>query len=194
MEGKIKEVGSFEDFRNVYRVFSGPPYNEKYTDEELGKIFREYQEGGYIFGAYSDDVCAGIVALERGAKTEQPVKFEEESIMYLADVAVLDEYRNTGLGTQLMIYAVMQSSALGYQRLYMRTLERGKSMSYGIAYKIGFRQIPGVFQDVERERVNGSIETARNIFLDIDLRNLNRDALKRGIQEACARQKPEEER
>lgn len=194
MEGKIKEVGSLEDFKNVYRVFSGPPYNEKYTDEELEEIFREYQEGGYIFGAYSGDVCAGIVALERGVKEDQPVEFEEESIMYLADVAVLDKYRNTGLGTQLMLYAVMQSSTLGYTRMYMRTLEKGKSMSYGIAYKIGFRQMPGIFQNVERERVNGSIETARNIFLDIDLRNLNRDALKRGIQEACAKQEDREER
>ena len=30
---------------------------------------------------------------------------------------------------------------LGYGKLYMRTLERG-SMSYGIALKIGFKQIP----------------------------------------------------
>ena len=28
-------------------------------------------------------------------------------------------------------------------------------MSYGIALKIGFKQIPNLFQNVEKERVNG---------------------------------------
>ena len=35
MKGKIKELTNVEDFKKVYMVFSGQPYNEKYTDEEL---------------------------------------------------------------------------------------------------------------------------------------------------------------
>ncbi|MBP3463571.1 MAG: GNAT family N-acetyltransferase [Clostridia bacterium] len=182
MDGKIKELVDVEDFKKVYRVFSGPPYNEKYTDEELEEIFREYREKGYVYGVYTTTTttegCCGLIALERGVKADHPVNYNGENIMYLADIAVLDGYRRNGLGNQLMLYGVMQSKALGYDKIYMRTLERG-SMSYSIASKIGFKQIPDVYQSVERERVNGNVETMQNIFLEIDLNSLNRESLKK---------------
>lgn len=180
MKGKIKELDNLEDFKKVYRVFSGPPYNEKYTEEELEDIFSEYQEKGYMYGAYNEEECVGLIALERGAKSSQPVKFQDESVMYLADIAVLDRYRRKGVGNQLMLYGVMQSKALGYNKMYMRTLENG-SMSYSIARRIGFKQIPNIVQNIERERVNGMTETMPNIFLEIDLESLNREALMNGM-------------
>lgn len=181
MKGKIKELNNLNDFKKVYRVFSGPPYNEKYTEEELEDIFREYQEKGYMYGAFNDEECVGLIALERGAKPNQPVKFKDEDVMYLADIAVLNNYRRKGLGNELMLYGVMQSKLLGYRKLYMRTLEEG-SMSYGIALRIGFKQIPNAFQSVKRERINGTTEIMRNIFLEIDLENINKDSLKQGIK------------
>lgn len=137
------------------------------------------------------NVC-GLIALERGRKESQPVKFETDKVMYLADVAVLDEYRRMGLGNQLMLYGVMKSKEMGYDKLYMRTLERG-SMSYGIALKIGFKQIPNLFQNVEKERVNGQVETMQNIFLELDLNSLNKDTLKQGIQMVSANRDSERE-
>lgn len=192
MNGQIRELTNLEDFKKVYKVFSGPPYNEKYTEEELEEIFREYQEKGYMYGAYNNEECVGMIALERDVKEDQPVNFLDENVMYLADVAVLNNYRRKGLGNQLMLYGVMQSKALGYGKLYMRTLERG-SMSYGIALKIGFKQIPNLFQGVEKERVNGQIETMQNIFLEIDLNSLNKDTLKQGIEMVSASRDSERE-
>ena len=192
MNGQIKELTNLEDFKKVYKVFSGPPYNEKYTEEELEEIFREYQEKGYMYGVYNNEECVGMIALERGIKENQPVNFLDENVMYLADVAVLNNYRRKGLGNQLMLYGVMQSKALGYGKLYMRTLERG-SMSYGIALKIGFKQIPNLFQNVEKERVNGQVETMQNIFLELDLNSLNKDTLKQGIQMVSANRDSERE-
>ena len=168
-------------------MFSGPPYNEKYTEEELEEIFIQYQQTGYLYGAYTQDGCVGLIALERGRQEGQPVSFEGEKVMYLADVAVLGEYRRKGVGNQLMLYGVMQSKQLGYDRLYMRTLETG-SMSYGIARRIGFQQIPGAQQGVERKRVSGVLETMQNIFLEIDLRALKREDMKAGIQMASPKQ------
>ncbi len=84
MNNQITELTKLEDFKNVYRVFSGPPYNEKYTEEELEEIFKEYQQKGYIYGAFADEKCIGMIALERGAKADQPVKFQDEKVMYLA--------------------------------------------------------------------------------------------------------------
>lgn len=190
MNGQIKELTNLEDFKKVYKVFSGPPYNEKYTEEELEEIFKEYQEKGYMYGAYNYDECVGLIALERGAKEDQPVNYQNEKVMYLADIAVLDNYRRKGLGNQLMLYGVMQSKVLGYDKMYMRTLEKG-SMSYGIASKIGFKQIPNVLQEVERERTNGLIETMQNIFIEIDLNSLNKDNLKQGIKMVNSNQEQE---
>ena len=182
MSSKIKELNELGDFKRIYRVFSGPPYNEKYTDEELEEIFREYQEKGYIYGVYKESQCVGLIALERGAKSNQPIKFENgKKIMYLADVAVLEKYRKKGLGNQLMLYGVMQSKLMGYQKLYMRTLEKG-SMSKGIALRLGFKQIPYIYQNVERERTNGRIETVKNIFLEIDLDSLSKETLKQSLE------------
>ncbi len=134
-----------------------------------------------MYGAYNGEECIGLIALERGKKSDQPVMFQDEGVMYLADIAVLNNYRRKGLGNQLMLYGVMQSKLLGYKKLYMRTLEQG-SMSYGIALRIGFKQIPNIFQSVERERINGTIEAMQNIFLEIDLENLNKEVLKQGIE------------
>ena len=187
MREQIQKLQKLEDFKRVYRVFSGPPYNEKYTEEELEEIFIQYQQNGYLYGAYTQDGCVGLIALERGRQEGQPVSFEGEKVMYLADVAVLGEYRRKGVGNQLMLYGVMQSKQLGYDRLYMRTLETG-SMSYGIARRIGFQQIPGAQQGVERERVSGVSETMQNIFLEIDLRALKREDMKAGIQMASPKQ------
>ena len=183
MKGQIREIEEAKDFKEVYQVFSRAPYFEKYTEEELEEIFREYQEKGYVYGAFKGEKCIGLVALERGLKKEHPVEFEAgKKVMYFADLAVLDEYRNTGLGTQLMAFAAMQTKALGYEKAYMRTLEPGKSMSYGIARKIGFEQIQGVYQNVERERMDGNMEAMKNIFLELDLKCLNKDYIRKGIQ------------
>lgn len=183
MKNQIKEVTKVEDFKNVYMVFSGPPYNEKYTDEEIEKIFRQYQENGYIYGAYRGENCIGLVALEKGIQNGHPVNFNDAIVMYLADIAVLNSYRKTGVGSGLMLYAVMQSKQLGYQKLYMRTLEPHSSMSYSIARKIGFTQIPNVYQDIERERTDGKVTSVKNIFLELDLNTLNKNTLRQEIQD-----------
>ncbi len=177
----IRELENVEDFKKVYMVFSGPPYNEKYTDEELENLFNDYKKEGFIYGAYVNNSCVGLVAVEIGARQNQPIEFEQsKKVMYLADVAVLDKYRRKGLGNQLMLYAIMQSKLLGYDELYMRTLQKG-SMSANIAKRLGFKEIPNVIQTVERERVNGSIESMDNIFLKIDLKEITRDSMLQAI-------------
>ena len=177
MKANIGEITKLEDFKNVYQVFTGEPYNESFTEEELNSIFTKYKQEGYIYGAFNEEECIGLIAIERGTRKEQPVKYESGKTMYLADVAVLNQYRNSGLGTQLMVYGLMQSKKMGYDRIYMRTLEEGKSMSYGIAKKIGFRQLPGMYQDVERNRQDGSRTVEKSIFLDFDLKTLDKSIL-----------------
>lgn len=191
MKGKISDSVKLEDFKRVYKVFSEPPYNEVYTEEDLERIYNEYNENGYIYGAYNGEECIGLVVIQRGVNQDQPVSYEKnKKIMYLADIAVLNSYRKQGLGNQLMLYAVMQSKSLGYDKIYMRTLEKG-SMSCNIAKRIGFREIPNVFQDVECERTDGSIQSMKNIFLDLDLNTLNKGCLKQAINSIIVKENNE---
>ncbi len=69
MNGQIKELTNLQDFKRVYKVFSGPPYNEKYTEEELEEIFEEYQEKGYIYGAYNNEECIRINSIRKRSKS-----------------------------------------------------------------------------------------------------------------------------
>ena len=202
MENGIRKLESREDFKKVYQVFTEEPYNEEYTDEELDEIYDEYMEKGFMYGAYINGECSGLIAIERGVKKDQPVNYDENSTAYLADVAVLRKFRNTGLGTQLMIYGVMAAKEQGFKTMYMRTLEKGKSMSYGIAERLGFSQVPNTYQIVDRERTVEDMDTkAVNIFLDIDLENLDRekikatmDIAKKGIARKLSREAKKDEK
>lgn len=182
---EIREVESVEDFAGVYKVFGEKPYEEKYTEEDFKEIFEEYKALGNIYGAYVDDRCVGLIAILRGKRKGQPVSFEtpEEDLAYLADIAVLSEYRAAGLGTKLMVDALMRTKMDGFKTMYMRTLERGESMSYGIARKVGFEQIDGVSQMVETENIRGERQVKKNIFLSINLNNLDKNKVKSALME-----------
>lgn len=123
----------------------------------------------------------GLIALEAGVQEGHPVKFSEENVGYLADVVVDEKFRNEGFGAALMVYAVMQAKSLGFDTLYMRTLEEN-SMSKGIALALGFNQIQGAIQIVEREIIDGSTKNMRDIFLEKDLKNLNKDDIEAAMQ------------
>lgn len=84
-----------------------------------------------------------------------------------------------------MVFGVMAAKQEGFKKMYMRTLEKGKSMSYGIAERLGFRQLEDTYQIVDRERtVEGMDTKAINIFLDIDLENLDKEKIKDVLKES----------
>lgn len=176
MESKITENVSYEDFKNIYKVFGEIPYEEKYTEEDFREIYREYMEKGKIYGAYVDGILRGIIAITYGAKKNQPISFNDKKVLYLSDVAVDKEYRKKGLGTKLMAYVIASGKLEGNNIIYMRTLKEG-SMSASIARKLGFKKIPDVEQDVTTESIYGTSQTKKNIFLSMDLDMLSREDL-----------------
>ena len=179
MKSEIKKIESFEDFKNVYMVFSEKPYEEKYTEEDIREIYDDYLENGIINGAYLNGKCIGLIAILKGKRKGQPVEFdkEDDEIAYLSDIAVIDKYRKLGVGTRLVIDALLNSKREGKKIMYMRTLEEGRSMSYGIARKVGFEVIPGVTQLVETTNIYDKKQVNNNIFLSIDLNSLNKDKI-----------------
>ena len=176
MNSKITDFVSYDDFKRIYKVFSEMPYEEKYTEEDFKEIYDEYLKKGKIYGAYVDGTLRGIIAVTYGKKDNQPVEFEDKSILYLSDVAVDSNYRKKGLGTKLMAYVIASGKLEKNDIIYMRTLKEG-SMSASIAKSLGFKLIDSIEQDVTTENIYGRMQTKKNIFLSIDLNLLDKEKL-----------------
>ena len=172
MKNNIREIKkeNYCDFYKLYKVFEEPPYLEKYSDEEILEEYKFLTTGGHVFGYYIDGTCVGIVTYSNKLFYKHPIHYEHpEKVMYLSDVTVLKEYRNHGIGTELMKFALIDSKKRGYQIAYMRTLQPGQSMSYGIAVKLGFSLLEET-EIVIKERQNKNRDIAdKRIFLDICL-------------------------
>lgn len=188
MKGRIKKISDVEEFKRVYKVFEGKPYGELYTPEEVEGFFEDYKKNGWILGAYTSEGCVGLISLQRGVEKDQPVDFGDDKVLYLADVAVLEPYRKMGLGRMLMSLAVVSGKALGCDIVYMRTLKEG-SMSKGIAEDLDFVEIPELVQDVERTGLDGKKKISTNIFLKLDVNNLD----ERKVRECMKVVKPSKE-
>lgn len=142
----IKEITPKEikDFISVYKVFRGHPYYEDWTEKLIIEEFGRLTQYGKIYGYYTKGICVGIVTYRCTLQEDHPVYYEQADTVYLADIAVLKQYRGKGIGTKLMKYALVKMKEDGYIRVYMKTLEIGKSMSYNIAIEQGFQLLKGV--------------------------------------------------
>lgn len=166
-----------QDFISLYRVFKEPPYEESYTEEFIISEYNRLFNLGNVYGYYIDGKCVGMTAFYKSANEnglvdpEHPIHYEHpEKVAYFSDVTVLKEYRGRGIGSKLMEFALKKSKEEGCTKMYMRTLQRGQSMSYSIAVKHGFKVLENVEQSVIQERVSvdRAIEDCR-IFLEKDL-------------------------
>lgn len=163
-----------QDFISLYRVFEEPPYEEFYTEEIIINEYKRLSRLGNVYGYYIDNKCVGMTAFYKSANEngpvdpEHPIHYEHpEKVAYFSDVTVLKEYRGRGIGSKLMEFALEKSKEEGCTKMYMRTLQKGQSMSYNIAVKHGFKVLENVEQCVVQERVSTerSIEDCR-IFLE----------------------------
>ena len=155
----------------MYKVFEQPPYSEKFSDEEILDEYKLLTSGGRVYGYYNQGICIGMVTYNKNLLYEHPIYYEQpEKVVYLSDVTVLKEFRGKGIGTTLMKYAIEKAKEEGYEIMYMRTLQPGQSMSYGIALKLGFKKLAET-ETVIRERHDKGRDTVdERIFLDINLK------------------------
>lgn len=150
-----------KDFISLYRIFEEPPYEEFFTQEELENEYKKLSGLGYVLGYYLDGKCVGMIAFYGSANEngivdpEHPVHYDHpEKVAYLSDITVLKEYRCRGIGRELMEHALEVCKADGFEKIYLRTLQKGQSMSYGLAVRLGFQVLENVEQSVVQERVN----------------------------------------
>ncbi len=167
--GEIRDNVSYEDFAKVFKVFTYAPFFEDWSSEMVLNAYNTFKvKDGYIFGYYFEDECVGILTLRPIIPGEHPVTYPSDvKVMYLSDIAVMPEYRGMGIGTQLFLHGLRHSKVLGYDFIYLRTNEKGTSMSYHIAEKCGFKQIWDLCQEVEFPRTKTDIPTTDlRIFMD----------------------------
>ena len=161
-----------KDFVKAYKVFCNPPYCEAWTDTMIIEEYIELTKYGHVYGYYIGNECVGTVTFRTMLlKDRHPVHYDHPNkIAYLADLTVLQEYRGNGIGTELMKYALEVMKQEGYERVYMKTLEVGKSMSYGIAVKLGFKLLEGVNSIDKMNRLQEERkEEDLKIYLDREL-------------------------
>lgn len=170
--GEIRNDVGFEDFATVFEVFSGAPFFEDWSPEMVLDVYNSFRvKDGCIFGYYIDGKCVGILTLRPFIPGEHPVGYASDSkTMYLSDTATLHGYRGMGIATALLQYALRHIKVLGYTHVYLRTNEKGTSMSYGIAQKHGFTQIWDLCQEVKFPRTNPHVpDKDLRIFMEMKL-------------------------
>lgn len=160
-------------FMRVYqKVFGGEPYNEKWTFKEILEEKKLIiREAGKLIGFYRDEKLIGFVTYRNMLQNEHlEISYPEtENVGYISDIAVLEEFRNQGIGSMLFETCLKSMKADGFTIALMRTLKNG-SMSYNIAKRHGLKEILGKEEIVKKERINNDKpQKDIRIFLDVKL-------------------------
>ena len=153
---KVINPNKIEDFIKMYEVFKNSPYYEDWTEKMIRDEYEDLHKSGHVYGYYLNSECIGLVTFRPMRIIDNhPIFYEHpDKVAYLADITVLQEHRRKGVGTALMQYSFDILKKEGFEVVYMKTLEIGKSMSYGIAIKSGFKLLEGVTSVDTMKRTN----------------------------------------
>ena len=158
----LKISDGLQDFEKVYKVFKEYPFYELWTKEKIAEEFEYLLENGDIFGYYDNGNILGINTIIYGALKEHPLVFpNSERVLYVSDIAVINESRGKGIGSLLLrntVELALESNMYDY--IYLRTNLTG-SMSEGLSKKQGFEVMKNngniITQDCYFERCNDEI-------------------------------------
>ena len=143
MEGSIRNLkvyGSFEDFKNVFYEFRKKPYFEDWNEKLVKDEYDFLSSNGEIYVKEVNDKIIGIVTLLSGIQPNHELILPTNNVGYISDIAVLEECRRRGYGTELMQYAIDKFKKNGNEYAYFRTLRNG-SLSEPIGLKLGFETV-----------------------------------------------------
>lgn len=162
---RIKETVSLNDFMDVYKIFTYAPYNEKWSEDEIKRVYYTMQKEGKIFGIYDDSYCVGVITL---TDKVQPLEFVSKAL-YIADLAVFSKYRKFDVSEKLLDFAIAYAKDNGYKVIYLRTLEKGNSLDYDSFKNKKFKKINDKCEVVKMERTRICKDEDCRIFMKYDI-------------------------
>ena len=159
----IRCIEDFNDYLEVFKIFEGFPFFEKWTEEEIRKEFDLNLTKGHIFGYYENDTCIGFISMREQIPNEHPVHYKDVfKVVYLSDLAVKPQYRRRGIASRLLDYAFEVAKSEGYEYAYLR-INSKTPMAYDLAKKYGFRQEYDSYEIVTREETSHKLRNKENV-------------------------------
>ncbi|HAU98635.1 MAG: hypothetical protein UX04_C0002G0225 [Microgenomates group bacterium GW2011_GWF2_45_18] len=149
-------------------VFADPPYEEKFTPEEVKSFFELYFLQGVLMLAKENtqnvigfSASIPLVLEAEIAKIAENFGIDLEAVWYFADLGVAHEYRRQKIAQVLVQTLIAETPA---DTLIMRTSENNIA-SQRVNQGVGFEIIEGMEQFVDQQRQDGTVQSDRRIFL-----------------------------
>ena len=160
-------------------VFSGPPYNESFTLDEIKSCFQDMlSKKGVIIVATdpkkNNQPVAFVVSVplkdefEIAAKVKDVVNPEKTS--YFAEDGVDMNYRRQGLSARMKDMLLEANRAEGIPNMLLRTSNDNYAQISAVN-KAGGKVLKDVFQSVARKRTDGSVTIEKSAFYLFDLQS-----------------------
>lgn len=159
-------------FAGAYQaIWSEPPYNERYTPDEAGAVLRralQVPDHITLLAVRDSGVCTGFgIAFPVAAKPDvvRDIRglLSIEHTFYFAELGVVDRWRNTGLGRQLVELRLQLIDHHRFTHVLLRT-SATRNAAYDMYKGLGFEDT-GVYMEVPSRRVDGSTRTDRRLFM-----------------------------
>lgn len=171
-EKKLQNTLKTLELRDAYRdAFGRPPYNEQFTDSEIDNMFRDYLHSGHVFVAMAEGKVIAFSATqplssepEVGAILTAQAGINPES-WYIPDLGVKAAYENRGVGKTLMQRAL--DAVPGDKAITLRTSVDNVA-SQRLYTKLGFKVVPGLYQNKTQTRTDGQEATDQRLFMVLD--------------------------
>lgn len=171
LEGKVVDP----DLIKLYQeVFSEPPYNERFSAEEVKQYFLDYLREGSVYIARTSDRVIGFEATvlltsvpEVAELMQTWTNIDVTNCLYITELGVAKGFRRKGVGQKLVEQQI--TAVNNYDYVLRTSIDNFPAL--GLYGKLGFRRIPDLIQEVIQERVTGKTESDPRIFLERKRKN-----------------------
>lgn len=165
---QLDEYLNASGLRSLYQeIFAEPPYWEIFSDSEVTDLFKQYVTQGQLYIAEDDERTVGFLGIQpiETVSNIEEILIEDgvdtRNLWYVADIGVASQYRRKKIAENLLSVLFQLNNG---GRYVMRTTMMNYP-SRSLFTKAGFTLIPNVYEQVEKERTNGTTTTDLRLFM-----------------------------
>lgn len=156
-------------------IFAEPPYRERFYPSEAEAVLNlVLQTPDHIAlmatrgatGVAGFGFAVPLVSRPHVAREMQGL-LPIQHTFYLAELGVLGEHRNNGLGRSLVEHRLAAIDRQKFTHVVLRT-STSRDGGYELYTRLGFEDI-GVYMEVPARRTSGQVTTDRRLFLSLVL-------------------------